>query len=33
MMTRSEGLTKTYNRIHDPDPNQQAADVVRLRMT
>ena len=29
MLDREEGLTKTYNRVHDPD--EQAGDVVRLR--
>ncbi len=29
MLTRREGLTKTYNRLHDPTP--KPADIVRLR--
>jgi len=29
MLDRQEGLTKTYNRVHDPD--EHADDVVRLR--
>ncbi|WP_201366713.1 Eco57I restriction-modification methylase domain-containing protein [Dictyobacter formicarum] len=29
MHQRQEGLTKTYNRMHDP--NEQAEDIVRLR--
>lgn len=29
MLDRGEGLTKTYNRVHDPD--ESAADVVGLR--
>jgi hypothetical protein len=29
MQTRHEGLTKTYNRFHDPD--EQSADIARLR--
>ena len=29
MLDRQEGLTKTYNRVHDPD--EHADDIVRLR--
>ena len=29
MLDRQEGLTKTYNRFHDPD--EAAADIARLR--
>lgn len=29
MVARNEGLTKTYNRFHDPA--QQSTDIVRLR--
>ncbi len=29
MLTRQEGLTKTYNRFHDPD--EKSADIARLR--
>ncbi len=29
MLERQQGLTKTYNRFHDPD--EAAADVARLR--
>lgn len=29
MLDRREGLTQTYNRVHDPD--EQAEDIVRLR--
>jgi hypothetical protein len=29
MLARNEGLTKTYNRFHDPA--ERAADIVRLR--
>ncbi|GAC1366471.1 MAG: hypothetical protein NVSMB44_30230 [Ktedonobacteraceae bacterium] len=29
MLARQEGLTKTYNRFHNPD--EQAADIIRLR--
>ncbi|MDP9405589.1 MAG: restriction endonuclease, partial [Actinomycetota bacterium] len=29
MLDRQEGLTKTYNRVHDPD--EQPNDIVRLR--
>lgn len=29
MLDRGEGLTKTYNRVHDPD--EHADDIVRLR--
>jgi hypothetical protein len=29
MLTRQEGLTKTYNRFHDPD--ETASDICRLR--
>ena len=29
MLDRNEGLTKTYNRVHDP--GEKADDVVRLR--
>jgi hypothetical protein len=29
MFSRQEGLTKTYNRFHDPD--EAVADIVRLR--
>ena len=29
MLDRQEGLTKTYNRVHDP--GEQAADIARLR--
>lgn len=29
MLDRQEGLTKTYNRVHDPD--EQADDIARLR--
>jgi hypothetical protein len=29
MLARNEGLTKTYNRVHDPD--ERAADIVELR--
>jgi hypothetical protein len=29
MLSRQEGLTKTYNRFHDPD--EAAADIMRLR--
>ncbi len=29
MLARQEGLTKTYNRFHDP--KERAADIVRLR--
>ena len=29
MIARNEGLTKTYNRFHDP--SERAADIVRLR--
>ena len=29
MLERQEGLTKTYNRVHDPD--EHADDIVRLR--
>ena len=29
MRERQEGLTKTYNRLHDPD--EHADDIVRLR--
>jgi hypothetical protein len=29
MLDRQEGLTKTYNRVHDPD--EDADDIVRLR--
>ena len=29
MMARNEGLTKTYNRFHDP--NENSPDIVRLR--
>jgi len=29
MLDRWEGLTKTYNRLHDPD--ETAADIVKLR--
>src|SRR5579859_715333 len=29
MLTRQEGLTKTYNRFHDPQEN--AKDIVTLR--
>src|SRR5260370_41447664 len=29
MLTRQEGLTKTYNRFHDP--KEIAADIVKLR--
>ncbi len=29
MLTRQEGLTKTYNRFHNPD--ESAADIQRLR--
>ena len=29
MIAREEGLTKTYNRFHDPA--EQSADIVRLR--
>ncbi|MEJ7786168.1 MAG: type IIL restriction-modification enzyme MmeI [Solirubrobacteraceae bacterium] len=29
MLDRQEGLTKTYNRVHDPD--ERADDIVRLR--
>jgi len=29
MLARQEGLTKTYNRFHDP--MERSADIVRLR--
>jgi hypothetical protein len=29
MLTRQEGLTKTYNRFHDP--HETSADIVHLR--
>ena len=29
MLDRQEGLTKTYNRVHDPD--EHADDIARLR--
>jgi hypothetical protein len=29
MLDRQEGLTKTYNRVHDPD--EASDDIVRLR--
>jgi hypothetical protein len=29
MLARQEGLTKTYNRFHNPD--EQASDIIRLR--
>ena len=29
MLDRQEGLTKTYNRVHDPD--EHADDITRLR--
>jgi hypothetical protein len=29
MLKRNEGLTKTYNRVHDPD--EHAEDIVELR--
>lgn len=29
MLARQEGLTKTYNRFHDPD--ESSADILRLR--
>jgi hypothetical protein len=29
MLARQEGLTKTYNRFHDPD--ERSADIARLR--
>ena len=29
MTTRQEGLTKTYNRVHNPD--EHAEDIQRLR--
>ena len=29
MLTRQEGLTKTYNRFHDPD--ETSADIQKLR--
>lgn len=29
MLARNEGMTKTYNRFHDPD--EQSEDIVRLR--
>ena len=29
MLSRQEGLTKTYNRFHDPD--ESAADIQKLR--
>ena len=29
MLTRQAGLTKTYNRFHDPD--EAAADIQKLR--
>jgi hypothetical protein len=29
MITRNEGMTKTYNRFHNPD--EQSKDIVRLR--
>jgi hypothetical protein len=29
MLTRHEGLTRTYNRVHDPD--ETAPDIARLR--
>ena len=29
MVARNEGMTKTYNRFHDPA--EQSADIVRLR--
>src|SRR5439155_14860348 len=30
MLERSEGLTKTYNRVHDP--NESSSDVEALRL-
>ncbi|MCF3627447.1 hypothetical protein L2E65_22055, partial [Planktothrix agardhii 1801] len=29
MLTRQEGLTKTYNRFHNPD--EQSPDIIKLR--
>lgn len=31
MLARREGLTATYNRFHDPDPNETADDIDELR--
>jgi hypothetical protein len=31
MLARQEGLTKTYNRFHNPNPNETSPDIQKLR--
>lgn len=31
MIRNNEGLTKTYNRFHNPNPEEQSADILKLR--